>query len=127
MRGDDIAERLLTYAARVVKMTRLLPRSSVGRYISDQAIRCSCSAGANYEEARGAESTADFVHKLGVALKEIRESRYWLRLLMRSEIVKAEAVLDLHKEADELCRILGQSILTARQRAKAQEKTTSTK
>jgi len=116
MRGDDIAERLLNYGARILKMVHTLPASSTTRYVTDQIVRSSCSSGANYEEARGAESTADFVHKLGVTLKELRESRYWLRLLIQSGMASGEKLSELHNEADALCRIVGQSILTARKK-----------
>lgn len=75
--------------------------------------------GAHYEEARGAESKADFVHKLGVALKECRETRYWLRVIHPAKILSEDGLPTvLLSEAGELCAILGQSILTARKRKK---------
>jgi hypothetical protein len=72
------------------------------------------SVGAHYEEARGAESRADFVHKLGVALKECRESRYWLKVIARARMITDDSPSSLIAEANELCAILGQSILTAK-------------
>jgi four helix bundle protein len=77
-------------------------------------MRAWSSAGANYEEARGAESRADFVHKLGVAWKELREARYWLRLIHRAELVKRTRIASLMQEADELNAILSKSLVTAR-------------
>ena len=77
----DLDERLLDYAARVITLVESLPNTLAGRRIGDQLLRSGTSVGANYEEARGAESRADFVHKLQVALKELRESNYWLRLI----------------------------------------------
>ena len=68
MRGDDIAERLLEFAVRVIKMADSLPKSPSGKHISGQVIRFATSAGANHEEARGAESNKDFIHKLGICL-----------------------------------------------------------
>jgi four helix bundle protein len=72
-RGDDIAARLVDLAARVIKLTGSLPRDSTGRHVSSQLVRSATSSGANYEEARGAESLRDFVHKLRLADKEMRE------------------------------------------------------
>ena len=76
------------------------------------------SVGAHYEEARGAESKADFLHKLGIALKECRETRYWLKVIYRAKLLSGDFPAHLLREADELCAILGQSILTAKGRAR---------
>ena len=116
MRGDDIAERLLEFAARVVKLASALPKSPVGQHISMQMVRSGTSAGANYEEARGAESHADFAHKLGISLKELRETRYWLKIIIRTALISPGRMKDIMREADELCRILGKSILTVKQK-----------
>ncbi|MGD1155522.1 MAG: four helix bundle protein [Terriglobia bacterium] len=80
----DLDERLLEYAARLIKLVESLPNTLVGRRVADQLLHSGTSAGANYEEARGAESKDDFVHKLQIALKELRESNYRLRLLVKS-------------------------------------------
>ena len=76
-----VAERLLEYGARIIKVVESLPQSLVGRRIGDQLLRSGMSVGAHYEEAQGGDSHADFVHKLQIAVKELRESNYWLRLL----------------------------------------------
>jgi four helix bundle protein len=77
-------------------------------------MRCGTSAGANYEEGRGAESRADFVHKLGICWKETRESGYWLRVIHRSALVKPPLVENLIQESGELSAILAKSLKTAR-------------
>jgi four helix bundle protein len=118
MKGDDISERLLDFAVRCIKMTEALPKSVVGKHVAGQLVRSGTAAGANYEEGRGAESRADFVHKLGVAWKECRESWFWLRLIHRAAIVQRDRVEPLLKEADELCAILSKSIATARRNQK---------
>ncbi len=82
MIGDDIADRLLRFAARVLQLVGTLPGSPVGRHVARQLIRSGTAGGANYEEARGAESRADFAHKVLIAAKEVRESVYWVRLLV---------------------------------------------
>lgn len=88
MKGDDIAQRLLDFAKRALRLCRNFPDDYAGKHIARQLIRCSTGSGANYEEARGGESRADFIHKLGVARKEIREALYWLRLRSRAGEVK---------------------------------------
>jgi four helix bundle protein len=77
-------------------------------------MRSSASAGANYHEARGAESPADFVHKLQIALKETKEAQYWLMLVECSGLMPAEATRALTEEADALVRILAKSVVTAK-------------
>ena len=87
MKGEDIAERLLNLAARIIKLADALPKSSASKHICLQVVRSGTSAGANYEEARGAESKKDFLHKLGISLKELRETRYWLKLIVQAELL----------------------------------------
>lgn len=114
MKHDNLSDRMLDFAARVLKMADSLPRTPGGRHISDQVIRSSTSGGAHYEEACGTESRKDFIHKLGISLKELRETRYWLRLIIRTELIPPPKIQNLHRESDELCRIIGKSILTAK-------------
>ncbi len=111
--GDDIAERLLEFAAGVARVVVDLPRDAYSRHVGLQILRSSTSGGANYEEARYAESRADFIHKVGVAAKEVAETLYWLRLIQRLALVPSR--LDsLLREADELTAILVASARTAR-------------
>ncbi len=120
MKGDDINERLIGVAARVIKVVDALPDTLAGHHVAGQLVRCGTSPGANYEEARGAESRRDFVHKLGIGLKEIQETRYWLRIIERAELVKCGRVTELLEEVDQLCRVLGSSKLTARRNMRPQ-------
>src|SRR5689334_8327438 len=92
MKGDDISERLLDFAVRVLRLVQALPKNTAGRHVGGQLIRCGTSAGSNYEEARGAESRADFVHKLAICWKETRESWFWLRLVHRAALVKPDLI-----------------------------------
>ncbi|MGO8814693.1 MAG: four helix bundle protein [Terriglobia bacterium] len=114
----DLGERLLEYGARIIKLVEFLLNTLVGRRVADQLLRCSTSAGANYEEARAAESKDDFVHKLQIALKELRESTYWLRLLLKSEKVSANRLANLLDESDQLRAVLSKSVATAKGRSK---------
>lgn len=114
MKGDDIAERLLDFGVRVLAVAEAMPKRIAGKHIAMQLLRSGTGAGANYEEARGAESRADFAHKLGVACKEVREATYWLRLIKRCEFVKPQQIVDLLQEAIDLAAILGKSVKTAK-------------
>jgi four helix bundle protein len=104
--------------ARIVKLVGALPASLVARRIGDQLLRSGMAVGANYDEARAAESDADFVHKLQAALQELRESNYWLRLLMRAEVIPAERLNSLVDESNQLRAILSQAVATAKGKSK---------
>jgi four helix bundle protein len=114
--ADELAERLLGFAAECLKLATRLSRTAPGWHVAGQLMRSSSSSGANYEEARAAESRADFVHKMQVVLKELRESLFWLRLAARSGLVHPDDLAALLKEGDSLSRIIGKSIVTARSR-----------
>jgi four helix bundle protein len=98
----------------VCSVVEALPDTRIGRRIADQFLRSGTSPLGNYEEACAAESKRDFVHKMRVCLKEVRESRAWLRLTARRKLVKAARLSDLIDESDQLARIIGQSIATAK-------------
>jgi len=73
---DNLTERLIDFAIRIIKLVNTLPKTSISKHIGGQLIRSGTSPGANYEEACGAESRSDFTHKLSIVLKELKESRY---------------------------------------------------
>lgn len=88
MKGDDLADRLLNFAVRVLKILEALPKTVAGKHIDGQLVRSGTSAGAkNYEEGRDAESRGDFLPKLGICWKEIRASWYWLRLIHKAQLI----------------------------------------
>ncbi|NQS98951.1 MAG: four helix bundle protein [candidate division Zixibacteria bacterium] len=116
MRGDDIADRLVDFAVRIFKLCARLDKPDTVKYIRHQLFRSATSVGANYEEARGAESKADFIHKMGVAYKEMRETIYWLKFIRRSELIPETKLNDLNNEAEEINAILIKSLKTARSR-----------
>ncbi len=115
MKGDDISDRLIVLAVRIIEIVDALPETTTGKHIAGQLLRSGTSSGANYEEARGAESKRDFVHKLGLSLKELQETHYWLRVAEGSKLVP-RAVGELVAEVGALCRIIGKSRLTAQSR-----------
>ena len=108
-------ERTVDYGLAVIGYCEGLPRSFSGRHISDQLLRSATSVAANYAEATEAESTADFVHKLRLSMKELKESRVWLRFASR--IDPARSVESLRQEAHELTLMISSSIATASRRA----------
>jgi four helix bundle protein len=116
MPGDDIAERLLAFAARALQVLSTLPASTAGKHLARQLTRSATSGGANYEEARCAESRADFAHKALVAAKEVSESAYWVRLIHQSRLSLSTDLLPLVGEGRELVAILKASARTARAR-----------
>ncbi len=82
-----LSARLLDFAANSIRLSVKLTKTASSRYIANQLMRSCASSGANYEEACGAESKADFIHKMQLVLKELRESLYWLRLIEKSELI----------------------------------------
>ena len=127
MKGDNIAERLLTFAGRVIRLLQTLPRTENGRHVSTQLFRSSTGGGSNYEEARAAESRADFAHKAGVAAKEMREAWYWLQIVEQAGWITASKTDEMGREANQLIAILMASARTARrgnQRTESKEQET---
>lgn len=118
MKGDDIAERLLGFASAVLRLCREMPVDPAGKHVARQLMRAATGGGSNYEEARGAESRADFVHKVSIAAKEMRESLYWLKLVRRAELSPHRSLNDLIGEANELVAILSSSVKTAKSRGR---------
>ena len=113
----ELEERLIDFAVRIVKLSASLPRTSAGKHIAGQILRSGTSPAPNYGEARGAESHADFVHKLRIVLKELNETSIWLRMIERSQL-RGELVADISGENRELCRIFTASLKTANSRIK---------
>jgi four helix bundle protein len=111
---EEISNRLLDLAANVIKSVARFPRYNPGLHISNQLMRSITSTGANYEEARGAESRADFIHKLQIVLKELRESLYWLKLIHRTGLMTKEDLDPMLTEANRMANIIAKSIVTAK-------------
>ena len=113
----DLEERLLEYAVRVIRLVDALPATRAGRHVADQLLRCGTSPLANHGELQGAESRKDFIHKLGLCLKEIRETRRWLRLIHRVPLVAPAKIEQLLDETEALIKIFAASIRTAEKNA----------
>ncbi|MBC7912149.1 MAG: four helix bundle protein [Pyrinomonadaceae bacterium] len=115
MKTKDIQERTFDFAVRIVKLCqRLDEQPGTGRTLGRQLIRAGTSIGANVEEAQAGQSKADFISKYAIALKEARETVFWLRLLAATDILPAVRLSDLQVEAEELTRIIGAIIVSAK-------------
>jgi len=113
-RDEELADRLLAFAVKAIKIVSDLPQDPVGKHVSFQLLKCGTSPGANYEEARGAESARDFIHKLRIALKELKESRFWLKVIKEVPLMDKDKVDPLLSECEELIAIIAKSVITAR-------------
>jgi four helix bundle protein len=110
----ELEERLIDFAVRIIRLTAHLPKTPAGKHIAGQILRSGTSPAPNYGEARGAEGHADFVHKIGIVLKELNETSIWLRVIDRSEMLKKELLMGIIEECRELCRVFTASVTTAR-------------
>jgi four helix bundle protein len=111
----DIVARTFALALRVVRLCQQLDHEpGVGWTIGRQLLRAGTSIGANVEEAQAGQSRADFVNKMNIALKEARETHYWLKLLSGAGVVARDLLADIAQEADELKRILGAIVRSTR-------------
>jgi four helix bundle protein len=109
----DLEDRLIEFTAELLKLVDALPTSRAGNHISGQLLRCGTSPFANHGEAQAAESRKDFIHKLGVCFKELKEIKRWLRLIGRVELIPLAHLRPLLIETEELLRIFSTSIRTA--------------
>ena len=112
----DLEERLIDFAVRIIRIAESLPKTKVGNHIAGQLIRCGTSPAPNYGEAQSAESRSDFIHKMKICLKELRETKVWLKMIIRASLIKPKSKLEPDIiENDELISIFVASIKTARQ------------
>ncbi len=112
----DLEDRLLDYAASIIEVAESLAATRAGNHIAGQLLRSGTSPLPNHGEAQAAESRNDFIHKMSICLKELRETRRWLKLILRSGMISpAERVSQSLRETEDLIRIFAASIRTARQ------------
>jgi four helix bundle protein len=113
-KGDDIEERLIDFAVRVIRVCEAMSEKPAEKHIRGQLLRSGTSPAPNYGEARGAESGRDFAHKLKIVLKEMNECRVWLKIMIRAEFLSEKRLEALLDECDQLCRIISASIHTTK-------------
>ena len=112
----NLEERLLEYSGRIIRLVERLPGTRAGNHVAGQLLRSGTAPLPNHGEAQAAESANDFVHKLKICLKELRETYRWLLLVQRVPLLRPRLVDPPVKETDELIRIFVRSIQTAEQR-----------
>ena len=114
-RQYDLQDRLVEYAVRIIELSEALPNTKAGKHVSSQILRSGTSPAPNCGEAQSAESKADFVYKLKIALKELRETEIWLKIIAKARMIESASQLaPLLQETDELIAILFTSVKTAR-------------
>ncbi len=117
-RKFDLQDRFVEYAVNIIKLSETLPNTKTGNHVRSQILRSGTSPAPNYGEAQSAESKADFIHKLKISLKELRETEVWLKIIHKSGLINLETVKPILKETDELISILFASIETAKKNEK---------
>ncbi len=110
----NIDKRTYEFALRVLTVVDKIPNTHSGKTVARQLARSGTSIGANVEESRAGESRADFIHKMNIALKESRETHYWLRIVKDKKFVESDRLSEIIKESDEIRKILGASVKTAK-------------
>ena len=111
----DLQDRLIDFAVKIIKLVEHLPDSRIGNHIRGQIIRSGTSPASNYAEAQGAESRPDFIHKLKISLKELRETQVWLKIIEKAELIDRKKLEPFLNENNELISIIFKSIQTAKQ------------
>ncbi len=118
-RKYDLENRLLEYSVKIIRIVEQLPNTKVGNHVAGQLLRSGTSPYPNHGEAQAAESPKDFVHKLRISLKELRETKRWLKLIQRVPLVKQpEKMDDILEETEELIKIFVSSIRTVEKKKK---------
>jgi four helix bundle protein len=125
--ADQLEDRFIDFASKIIQFSTGLPKTPAGRHIAMQILRSGTSGAPNYAEARGAESSTDFIHKLKVVQKELNETAVWLRILSKTVVTKDELIVDILQENLELARIITASIRTAKTRSTPTPKMTNEK
>ncbi len=113
-KGDDIRDRLVELTVEIMDLCDYLRKRPGMALIVDQLMRCGTSPGPNYAEARGAESAKDFVHKMGIVLKELNEIEHWLDVVIRRKMAKDQPIERIQEHRKTLCRIIAASVRTAK-------------
>ena len=114
MTPEELEDRLVNFAVRIGNVADALPENRLGKHIAGQIVRSGTSPAPNYAEGCAAESRKDFAHKLSIGLKELRETKTWLRIIRKADLIPAQRLHAIVDEADQLCAILSRSIHTSR-------------
>jgi len=118
MTADELQNRLINFAVRILALAESLSNTSAGRHIRGQIIKSGTSPAENYSEARGAESNSDFIHKHKIVFKELNETEVWLQIILRRKMLEENKLKLIIKENSELCKIIATTIKTAKHKKK---------
>ena len=121
-RAYDLEERLINFAVLIIKLVSHFPNSDIGKHLGNQLQRSATAPALNYGEAQGAESPADFLHKMRICLKELRESQINLKISFRSGLLSKEDAKQSLDECGQLVAIFTSSVKTATEKAKLPRK-----
>ena len=116
--SKELENRLIDFAVRIGNVADALPETPLGQHITNQILRSGTSPAPNYSEGCAAESRRDFAHKLSISLKELRETKTWLRIIRTADLLPAERLYKITDETDQLCAILSQSVHTAKEKVR---------
>jgi len=123
--NKQIKERSYEFSISIIKLIIELPKDTAGFVLGRQLVKSGTSIGANVEEAIGAFSKDDFIFKMNIALKEARETNYWLRLLYDSELIRTEEVKNALRESEDLRNIISAIVKTSKERREVLKKSGS--
>ena len=112
--SEQLEDRLIEFAVRIGAVADALPDSRLRKHIAEQIVRSGTAPAPNYSEGCAAESRRDFAHKLSISLKELRETKTWLRIIRKADLLPAERLHKITDETDQLCAILSQSVHTVK-------------
>lgn len=116
MKQFNIEERLIDFAVKIISVTESIPKGMAGNHLGKQLCRSGISPSLNYAEAQAAESLNDFIHKMKICLKELRESFVAIKIILRAKLIETSDLIFLFKECNELIAIFVKSIKTAQKR-----------
>ena len=114
MKKFNLEERLIEFSVKIIELIPHIPKTIIGQHLSKQLLRSGTSPALQYGEAQSAESRADFIHKMKVGLKELRESLVCLKIILRAKLIKEQFLTSVIKECDELISIFVKSCHTAK-------------
>ena len=119
----DLEDRLVDFSCRIIEVVEALPSNRAGNYIAAQLIRCGMAPALLYGEAQGAESRADFIHKMRISLKELKETRVCLKVISKANMIRPVNRLDnIKSENEQLISIIAKSIETAKKNVNIEKK-----
>ena len=116
--SEELGDRPIDFAVRIGHVADALPDTRLGQHIADQLVQSGTPPAPNYSEGCAAESQRDFAHKLNISSKELRETKTWLRLIRKADLLPAGRLCAITGETDQRCAILSQSVHTAKEKVR---------